>query len=442
MKRYEKYKDSGIEWIGEIPIHWEVKKLKYIANANPSNIDKKSKEDEQDIFLCNYTDVYYNDFISSKIDFMKATASKSQIDKFLLKKGDVIVTKDSETADDIGIPALVFEDFDNVVCGYHLTQIKPISILGEYLFRNFQCKFLKSYFEVSSNGITRYGLGVDELNSSPIIIPPLEEQMAIANYLDQKTAEIDELIKQKVALLLLFEEEKTAIINHAVTKGIDHNVKLKDSKIEWLGEIPEHWEIKKLKYVAEANPSNIDKKTKDDEIEIFLCNYIDVYKKDFINSEIDFMKATASESQIEKFILRKGDVIATKDSETPADIGNPALVVEDFDNVVCGYHLTHIKPYAVKGEYLFRYFKSRFLKSYFEVSANGITRYGLGVDKFNSSPILIPPIEEQQNIIDFIKEETKVIERKVELAENLIEQLKQYKTALISEVATGKIKVI
>jgi len=438
MKRYEKYKDSGIEWIGEIPIHWEVKKLKYIANANPSNIDKKSKEDEQDIFLCNYTDVYYNDFISSKIDFMKATASKSQIDKFLLKKGDVIVTKDSETADDIGIPALVFEDFDNVVCGYHLTQIKPISILGEYLFRNFQCKFLKSYFEVSSNGITRYGLGVDELNSSPIIIPPLEEQIAIANYLDQRTAEIDELIKQKVALLLLFEEEKTAIINHAVTKGIDHNVKLKDSKIEWLGKIPEHWEVKKLKYVANIVLGKM--LTSEDKGEYFLKPYLRAANLNWLSANVDDVKEMwFSEKELVKYRIDNNDLLVSEGGE----VGRTCIWKSEINEcyIQNSVHKVTINKNNDPAFFLYQFY-SFGEKGSFDAIVNRISIAHLTVEKLKEILFLVPTKEEQEQIVKFINSESKRIEKKVDLALNLIELLKQYKTALISEVATGKVKVI
>ncbi len=155
MERYERYKDSGVEWIEEIPEGWEFKKLKYIAAARPSNIDKKSKNNEESVFLCNYADVYNNEFISSDLSFMKATANEEQIQKFILKKGDVIATKDSETPDDIANPALVIVDFDNVVCGYHLTHIKPKTINGRYLFRFFQTNYLNSYFEVSAQSLRK-----------------------------------------------------------------------------------------------------------------------------------------------------------------------------------------------------------------------------------------------------------------------------------------------
>ena len=249
MERYEAYKDSGIEWVGEIPAEWEVKKLKYVAVARPSNIDKKSKDEEEPVSLCNYVDVYKNEFISHELTFMRATAAQEQIEKFLLQKGDILATKDSESPDDIANPALVVEDFDGIVCGYHLTHIKPKKIMGSYLFRYFQTNYLNSYFEVSANGVTRYGLGVDKFDSALILNPSMDEQTAIANFLDRKTAEIDALIAQKERLMELYEEEKTAIINHAVTKGIDTNTELKDSGVEWLGEIPVRWKVMKLKYL-------------------------------------------------------------------------------------------------------------------------------------------------------------------------------------------------
>ena len=170
-----KMKDSGIEWLGEIPGHWEVKRLKYIANVQFSNVDKKSYENEEDVFLCNYLDVYNNEFINSKIGFMKATALPREIEKFTIKYGDVLTTKDSETPDDIANAALVTEDFNNVLCGYHLTHIRPDRrfLLGEYLFRLFYAKKFNDQFAVSANGITRYGLSTHSFNSSYISLPSI-----------------------------------------------------------------------------------------------------------------------------------------------------------------------------------------------------------------------------------------------------------------------------
>ncbi|MFQ5685397.1 MAG: hypothetical protein ACE5GV_01925 [Candidatus Scalindua sp.] len=128
MKKYATYKQSGIEWLGEIPEHWEVKRLKYVSQILFSNVDKKTHNNDKEVLLCNYVDVYKNDIIDESIDFMKATANENEIEKFRIEKGDVLVTKDSESPDDIAVPAFVNSNFENVLCGYHLAIIKGKTI--------------------------------------------------------------------------------------------------------------------------------------------------------------------------------------------------------------------------------------------------------------------------------------------------------------------------
>lgn len=139
-KPYPAYKESGVEWLGEVPAHWEVKRVKHIADLQLSNVDKLSVEGQPHVQLCNYMDVYRNDKITSSISFMQATASLEQIRRLSLQKDDVLLTKDSETPDDIGIPAVVTEELDSVVCGYHLALLRPYKDLfdGCFLMRVIQ----------------------------------------------------------------------------------------------------------------------------------------------------------------------------------------------------------------------------------------------------------------------------------------------------------------
>lgn len=242
MKPYPAYKDSGIEWIGEIPEHWDIQKLKYVAYVKNSNVDKKSFEDEQPVRLCNYLDVYNNEFITSDMNFMEATATSAEIDRFILRKGDTLITKDSEDWEDIAVPAYVLSDMQGVLCGYHLAQIRPNQsfLQGGYLFRSFCATSLNEQFKVAANGITRFGLGKYYIDNSLFLIPLIEEQQSIADYLDRKTALIDKLIGKKKRQIGLLAEQRQAVINQAVTKGLGPNVEMKDSGIEWLGEIPKH----------------------------------------------------------------------------------------------------------------------------------------------------------------------------------------------------------
>jgi type I restriction enzyme S subunit len=215
-------KPSGIEWLGDIPEHWEVRKLKYVAEIFPSNIDKHSKEGEKAIRLCNYTDVYKNDYITNDMDLMVATASNEQIEKFTLLINDVIITKDSETANDIAIPAFVKENLENVVCGYHLSVMRPNEkIHGEFLFRVLQSKTINIQFEVNANGVTRVGLGTYSQKSPKVPIPPIEEQQQIVSYIETETSKLDQTISTIEKEIALVEEYKTSLIAEAVTGKID-----------------------------------------------------------------------------------------------------------------------------------------------------------------------------------------------------------------------------
>ena len=221
MRRYPEYKESGVEWVGKIPTHWEVKRLKYVANILPSNVDKHIFQDEVQVRLCNYTDVYYNDYITVDIVLEKGSCKESEFTKFVLRKDNVIITKDSETPDDIGVPTFVKDDLDNVVCGYHLTMIRPFSCRGEFIFRFIQSDRTRRYFELESNGITRYGLGKPSIENLLLPIPTDSEQCQIANFLDHKTEQIGELISAAHRKIELLKEYRQSLISEAVTGKID-----------------------------------------------------------------------------------------------------------------------------------------------------------------------------------------------------------------------------
>ena len=248
FKPYPAYKDSGVEWLGEIPAHWEVRRLKTIAAVQLSNVDKKSLEGQESVLLCNYTDVYYNERITADLDFMAATATPEQVRKFSLCMGDVLITKDSESWTDIAVPAVVGEDLEGVLCGYHLAHIRPEPrCYGPFLARAFSAIGPRDQFQIAANGITRFGLGGDAIRTGVFAMPTEPEQRAIAAFLDRETARIDALVAKKERLIELLQEKRTAIITRAVTKGLDPNVPMKDSGVEWLGEIPAHWGAKRLK---------------------------------------------------------------------------------------------------------------------------------------------------------------------------------------------------
>jgi type I restriction enzyme S subunit len=253
FKPYPAYKDSGVEWLGRIPAHWDVKRLKTIASVQLSNVDKKSVEGQESVGLCNYVDVYYSEHIIPELDFMAATATPEQVRRFSLHAGDVLITKDSESWTDIAVPAVVTTDLPGVLCGYHLALVRPASGCdGAFLARAFSAIGPRDQFQIVANGITRFGLGGDAIRTGVFATPPAQEQRAIAAFLDRETAKIDALVAKKKRLIELLQEKRTALITRAVTKGLDPTVPMKDSGVEWLGEIPAHWEVKRIQDIADS----------------------------------------------------------------------------------------------------------------------------------------------------------------------------------------------
>ena len=420
MERYDKYKPSVIEWIGEIPEHWDSKRLKYVASVQPSNVDKKTIEGELSVFLCNYMDVYKNEFIDSSINFMEATATEAEIAKFKIKKGDVLVTKDSETPDDIANPAFVKDDFENVnvICAYHLTQIRPnrSELIGEYLFRLFQETKYKGQFEVAANGVTRFGLSVSAFSDAFVPLPRPKEQTAIAKYLDEKTAQIDTLIEKKQKLIELLKEERTAIINQAVTKGINPKAKLKPRGIEWLGDIPKHWEVKKLKYVARLKSGDsitADSIRDEGEYPVFGGNGLRGYTSAY-SHEGDFVLIGRQGALCGNINYAKGKFWASEHAVVVTPIARYNLIW--VGELLCTMNLNQYSQSAAQP--------------------------GLAVEKIQNLFIPVPSIEEQNSISAYIEAETQKLDATISKIEKEIELLQKYRTALISEVVTGEIKVI
>ncbi len=196
--------------------------LKQIASVSVSNVDKKSSEEERLVRLCNYTDVYKNDLIDASLDFMKATASPSQIRAFGLRAGDSIITKDSETPDDIAVPAFVEETIEDLVCGYHLAVIRPeAEVVPKYLFWCLASQPMRDQAAVAATGVTRFGLRQESIKSTTLDLPSTAHQGRIADFLDEETAWIDRLIELREQQIELLKERRHALITAATTGQID-----------------------------------------------------------------------------------------------------------------------------------------------------------------------------------------------------------------------------
>jgi type I restriction enzyme S subunit len=298
---------------------------------------------------------------------------------------------------------------------------------------------------IHQTGGAQAGINDGDVKNLYIVKPSLQEQTQIARYLDYQTCIIDELLKKKEKLIELLKEKRQAIINEAVTKGLNPKAKMKDSGIEWLGEVPDEWQVLKLKFISDTKFSSVDRHEYDEENKVGICHYPYAYKNEKINKKIELAKGTCSDSELEKYLLKKGQIILTKDSETANDIGVPAYVEEDIPNTVCGYHLAMVETKReydiILSEFLFRYFQTSNVNRYFELNSNGVTRFGLGKSSIENLFVPIPTIKAQRNIITYINNSIEHINKCRLGILNVIEKLKEYRQSIISEAVTGKIDV-
>jgi type I restriction enzyme S subunit len=432
--RYPKYKDSGVEWLGEVPEHWNVRRLKRICRVFPSNVDKKTVEGETPVLLCNYTDVYYNDRIVADMDFMPATATDDQIAKFTLRAGDTIITKDSETADDIAVAALVPNDLPGVVCGYHLSMVRPREgIHGVFVKRLFDSAYAKSCFAVRANGLTRVGLSQYELDNVDMPAPPPHEQTAITAFLDRETGKIDALIAEQQRLIKLLEEKRQAVISHAVTKGLNPDAPMKDSGIEWLGEVPEHWAVRRISVMfREVNEQG------NDDLPILSVSIHDgVSDKEMAEEELD-RKVTRSDDRTKYKQVAANDLVYNMMRAWQGAFGtvtvngmvSPAYIVARPQFKIVTTYIEHVLRTPTAIEQMRRH-------------SRGITDFRLRLywDEFKNISVPAPPLGEMTDIcatIDGMAAQATALEAETERA---IALLQERRSALISAAVTGQIDV-
>ncbi len=309
----------------------------------------------------------------------------------------------------------------------------------------FKTPFYVAEFRRRTKGIVEgfWRLYTDDFYDVSALIPPRTEQDQIVAYLRAQDVHIARLIKAKRDLIALLIEQKLRIIDHAVTRGINASVALKPSGIDWLGDVPNHWDVALVKHVADVRFSGVDKHSHDHEIPVRLCNYTDVYKNDMITDEMDLMRATATAGEIARLTLKAGDVIITKDSETPDDIAVPAWVPKGLPGVVCAYHLGLLRPHPgrIEGEFLFRAIGSARIAEQFHVLATGVTRFALGKHDVKNAVIALPPVEEQKSICKWIDYECKPLEDAIQRAEEEIKLIREYRDRQIADVVTGQVDV-
>ncbi|MEI7676417.1 MAG: restriction endonuclease subunit S [Bacteroidales bacterium] len=429
-KPYTKYKPSGIAWLGDIPEHWDTMRLKYIFQIQKRIADELG----YDVLSITHNGIKIKD-ISSGAGQLAMDYSKYQriysgefgMNHMDLLTGYVDISKfDGVTSPDYRVFSLIEHNSDK-----------------EYLLRLLQLCYKQKIFYAEGQGAAQFGrwrMPSDNFKNFQFPIPSKKEQTAIANFIDYKLAKIDRFIRKKKQLIKLLNEQKASIINQAVTKGLDPNAKMKPSGIEWLGDIPEHWEIVKLSGVCDFVRGNSS--FKKDELlsngKFVALQYGKTYKVDEVNEEYQFYinDEFYKDSQTVDF----GDVIIISTSETIEDLGH-SVFYNRLDLGLLGGEQILLRPKndVVNGKYLC--YSSKIFANELKKHATGVKVYRFNINDLKTIYTPIPSIEEQLQIVGYIEKETAKLNQTITTIEKEIALVEEYKTALIAEAVTGKIDV-
>jgi type I restriction enzyme, S subunit len=434
---YPKYKDTGIEWLGKIPEHWNVIKNKYIWKEKK---DINQSEEEAILSVSQYTGVMPKEKIVDQGDFL--TRAESLIGMKVVEKNNLVINTMLAWNGSLGV-----SNYRGVVSSSY-NVYEPIDI--NYVFPNYfhyllRTQNAKEEFKRYSTGIidSRLRLYPEEFLNLYSVLPPMEEQKKIAEFLDFKMSQIDYIIKDKERLIELLQEQRQAIINEAVTKGLSpETTKMKDSGIDWIGEIPENWEVKRLKWVVSRvgsgkTPKGGAEVYKDSGV-IFIRSqnvHFEGLRLDdvvYIDEKID-EEMKSSRVQPEDILL----------NITGASLGRCCLVPDKFPASNVNQHVCIIRPIKDKiyPQFLNLIISSNFVQKQIFESENGISREGLNFQQIKNLILIVPPINEQILISKTLENKTKQIDDLVTQFNKHIEKISEYRQSLIKEAVTGKIDV-
>lgn len=426
---YPSYKDSDVDWLGEIPEHWETFKTKYLFRLI---VEMAPKNNEYEL-LSVYTDIGVKPRKELEERGNKASTTDGY---FLVKKNDIIVNKLLAWMGAIGISA-----YDGVTSpAYDVLRPsrKFSSVFFNYLFR---CGVCFTEFRRRSRGIMdmRLRLYFDEFGQIQIPFPPLAEQNNIVEFLDAETLKIDGLISKQERLIALSQEKRQALIYHAVTKGLNPNAPRKDSGVAWLGEIPEHWKVSALSYRFEVQLGKMldEKKITGKHLAPYLRN-TDVQWGE-INLE-NLPQMDFSEEDRKKFSLIENDLLVCEGG----DIGRCAIWTGEISECYYQKALHRLRP--IKNErdsiqFLFYLMFSAAKTGVFTAAGDSSTISHLTAEKLKKHRFPFPPTTEQREIAEYLNRETAKIDALIEKTRQAIKLLQEHRTALISSVVTGKIDV-
>ncbi len=438
-------KDSGIPWIGMIPSDWSVRKLRTLGKFSSSGIDKLIVEGEPLLRIINYVDVYNNHMYELwNKDYMVVSAPREKIEEHQVQIGDMIFTPSSETTDDIGVSSVVMEELPNTAYSYHVLRYRSNNEL-ELNYKKYICNnsFVAQYFSSRCNGTIRKTLPREVFKECQILLPPIPTQKRIADFLDRKCAEIDELAALQETMIAELKRYKQSVITEAVTKGLDPDVPMKDSGVEWIGEIPSHWEMKAVKYVLQRRNQKNDPIISEERLSLSIGVGITKYADKTTN--LDRFKDDFTQYQL----AYPDDIVLNSMNMIVGAVGKSA-----FMGCVSPVYYVMIPKNSIESTYYSYLLNTPRIRDVYHSLGKGIYAIERGDGRVNTcrltvsfydfgrSEIPVPPNQEQQQINVFLQRKCAEIDELIAIKQQKIEALKEYKKAVMFEYVTGKKEVL
>lgn len=434
MNRYERYKDSGIPWLGEVPEHWEVKRLKFLTNKIVDGAHFTPTYVNEGVHFLRVTDIQEKNIDMEKIKYIPLEEHQELIKRCNPQKGDLLLSKNGT----IGISKKIDWNWEFSIF-VSLCLIKFNSLISSnYAKYFFDSNSLQEQIFGLIKKNTVINLHLDKIENFWFVLPSLKEQTAIAHYLDTKLGEIDALIDKQQTLLEKLAEQRTAVITHAVTKGLNPAAPMKNSGVEWLGDVPAHWDVSPFKLVMNSIIDYRGKTPEKTNSGVFLITARNI-KNGIIDYTLsqEFIDEDNYEEVMRRGLPKLGQVLMT----TEAPLGEVAQI--DRTDVALAQRV--LKFDGKKNKLDNRFLKYFILSKAFQASlykfATGSTALGIKSERLSYLKSLLPPITEQTAIADYLDQETAKIDRLCETVNQTIGRLKEYRTALITQAVTGKIKV-
>ncbi|MFT8888059.1 MAG: restriction endonuclease subunit S [Ethanoligenens sp.] len=435
MKQYTEYKKSEVPFLDFVPKEWRIIRLRYLGDLNAGGVDKKIVENEPLFKSVHYMNVYSESLhnIYDSDEYLVVSATKQKQSSCSLLTGDVLFTSSSETPEDIGHSCVVGENLNNTLFGYHLMRFRPSVNLTlafeKYLFGVY---YIRKWFAYRAVGMTRYGISNNDFSDARVLLPPIQAQQRIADYLDRKIAVLDSVISDKQKLIELLQEKRIALICQTVTKGLDRSVPMKGSGVAWLGDIPKHWQVRTNHQVfAERNV----KSTQQDDVLLSVTKYLGVILQSQAE-ELNLATIAPAETTEGYKLVRKGDLVMNIMRAKDGSYG-----ISPYDGVISPAYCIYYTREKANSQYLFYLFKTPMYIEIFKNFSTGIAEHRMRLYpvSFFKIPVVIPPFAEQDKIVEHLDKRTKAIDDLIGLTQHQIEKLKEYRQSVISEAVTGKV---